>query len=109
MAKIELLEVKRLASRGAEINTEINNQLTQLTSTLEEICANVQSSSLNQANQNLLDAIRNINTIIGKNFPQIVSFLDSQISEYDKINVEAETEINNLTNSINELYGLEGN
>ena len=57
--QIELTQLQRLTSRSEQIASTLNTELTTISSTLEDICSNVQSSELTSANQNLKQAVNN--------------------------------------------------
>lgn len=102
--KIELAELQRIASRSQDIETELNNELTKMNMTLDEICTNVQSSELTASNQNLTRAIADVSNKIQINLPKIIEFLQSQIASYEATNTSTRQQIDSLISSVNSTF-----
>lgn len=102
--KIDLAELKRIASRSKDIETELSEDLTRMNTTLDEICTNVQSSELTESNQNLTRAIADVSSKIQANLPTINEFLNSQIASYEATNISTKQQIDNLISSVNSTF-----
>lgn len=102
--RIELSELQRLTSRSREIEGTLNTELNKISSILEDICNNVQSSELTNANQNLKQAITNAINTINKYLPNINRFMEDQVNQYIKANESAKSEIDSLISSINSTF-----
>lgn len=104
--KIELTELKRISSRSHDISEELNSDLDRMATLLEEICANVNSSELTGVNRNLVDAINGVGQKVRVNFPRIIEFLDTQVGNYERTNVDTKGKIDALVSSIDETFKL---
>lgn len=102
--RIELLELKRIASRSQNINEEMANDLLHMANLLEEICTNVNSSNLTSVNRNLVNAINEVSSRIKNNFPQIINFLNNQVTAYENTNINTEQNIDSLINSLDATF-----
>lgn len=104
--RIELSELKRISSRSHDVNEELNSDLNRMATLLEQICTNVNSSELTEKNKNLVDAINGIGEKVRTNFPTIISFLDTQVDNYEKTNINTKEKIESLVSSIDETFKL---
>lgn len=99
--KIELAELQRIATRTQDIEGELSTDLAKMTSQLSDICANVQSSELTAANDNLTRAINDIASKVSTNLPRIIEFLNAQIVNYARTNEETKSKIDSLVSAVN--------
>lgn len=100
--KIELTEIRKISSDTKNLKGQLSTNLKTMTSLLEEICKNINSSELTGVNKNLVQAIENISKDVEKNLPEIINFLDRQVANYEKTNTEAKSAIDALASSANE-------
>ncbi len=103
--KIELAELQRIATRSQDIDTSLNAEFTQMASTLEEICVNINSSELTASNQNLTKAIADVSNKVKTNLPAIIEFLKTQITSYQATNANTKEQLDSLISSVNSTFG----
>ncbi len=101
--KIELAEMKRILTRSQDINETLNSELTDMAKTLEEICANVNSSELTASNQRLTNSIVDISNTVKTNLPRIIEFLNTQISSYETTNANTKSQIDSLISAVDNI------
>ena len=100
--KIELTEIRKISSEAKNVKGQLSTYLKTMTELLEEICKNINSSDLISVNKNFVQAIDNVAKKVEKNLPEIINFLDKQVANYEKTNVETKIAIDSLVSSANE-------
>lgn len=103
--KIELTELQRILSRSETINETLNTELTNINDTLQDICANVSSSELTAANQNLTNAINDISETVKANLPKVIEFLNAQINSYQTTNENIKQSLDSLISEVDSSLG----
>ncbi len=105
--KIELTELKRITSRAQDINTDLDRDLTKMSTLLDSIVANVCSSELASVNKNLVDAVTGVADKVRTNLPKIIEFLNAQIGSYTETNESAKEQIDSLVSMIDGAFKSE--
>lgn len=100
--KIELSELRRIIARAKDINITLNQELGNMSTTLEDICSNVNSSELTASNQKITTAIIDVSEKVKTSLPEIISFLENQINSYDRANQGALQEIDSLISTVDD-------
>lgn len=101
--KIELSEMQRILTRSRDVNENLGTELSDMSKTLEEICANVNSSELTASNQKLTGAIIEISNSVKTNLPLIVDFLSKQVSSYEATNESIKSQIDSLISAVDSI------
>lgn len=101
--KIELAEMQRILTRSRDVNENLGTELSDMSKTLEEICANVNSSELTASNQKLTGAIIEISNSVKTNLPLIVDFLSKQVSSYEATNESIKSQIDSLISAVDSI------
>lgn len=101
--KIELAEMQRILTRTQDINEGLSTQLSDMASTLEAICANVNSSELTASNQKLTASITDIANTVKTNLPAIIEFLGNQINSYQTTNADTKSSIDSLISAVDNI------
>lgn len=97
--KIEIAELRRIFTRSEDINQELKTTFTKINETLNEICANVKSSGLNEVNVEFTNYVTEVANELTTNIDVIIAFLSSQVEAYSTQNVSAEQDLS-ATSSI---------
>ena len=97
--KIEIAELRRIFTRSEDINQELKTTFTQINETLNEICANVKSSGLNEVNVEFTNYVTEVANELTTNIDVIIAFLSSQVEAYSTQNVSTEQDLS-ATSSI---------
>lgn len=101
--RIDLAEMQRILTRSQDINESLSSELTDMSNTLEEICANVNSSELTASNQKLTTAIVEISNTVKANLPMIIEFLSNQVSSYQATNESTKSQIDSLISAVDNI------
>ena len=102
---IDLSELMRISTMCADINNTIITGLSSVNANLDEICANVNSSSLESATNNLKDSISQISKTVSDKLPTVQTFLNEQLSKYSADNAEAKARLDQLMSTIGNSFG----
>ena len=97
--KIEIAELRRIFTRSEDINQELKTTFTKINETLNEICANVKSSGLNEVNVEFTNYVTEVVNELTTNIDVIIAFLNSQVEAYSTQNVSTEQDLS-ATSSI---------
>ncbi len=97
--KIEIAELRRIFTRSEDINQELKTTFTKINETLNEICANVKSSGLNEVNVEFTNYVTEVANELTTNIDVIIAFLNSQVEAYSTQNVSTEQDLS-ATSSI---------
>lgn len=97
--KIEIAELRRIFTRSEDINQELKTTFTKINETLNEICANVKSSGLNEVNVEFTNYVTEVGNELTTNIDVIIAFLSSQVEAYSTQNVSTEQDLS-ATSSI---------
>ncbi len=97
--KIEIAELRRIFTRSEDINQELKTTFTKINETLNEICANVKSSGLNEVNVEFTNYVTEVADELTTNIDVIIAFLSSQVEAYSTQNVSTEQDLS-ATSSI---------
>ena len=97
--KIEIAELRRIFTRSEDINQELKTTFTKIYETLNEICANVKSSDLNEVNVEFTNYVTEVANELTTNIDVIIAFLSSQVEAYSTQNVSTEQDLS-ATSSI---------
>lgn len=98
--KIEIAELNRLLLRNREIIEELKTTFTNLSNELEDICGLIKSSGLNEANTKFMTYTQDVNARLQTSLNNIVTFLETQIKEYDTTNIDAEGNLEMLQSTL---------
>ena len=91
--KIEIAELRRIFTRSEDINQELKTTFTKINETLNEICANVKSSGLNEVNVEFTNYVSELANYLKTNIDVIIAFLNSQVDAYSTQNVSNEQDL----------------
>lgn len=87
--KIEIEEINRLLLRNREIIEELKTTFSSLNSELQDICALIKSSGLNEANAKFSSYTEDVNERLQSSLNNVATFLENQIKQYDLTNLDA--------------------
>lgn len=105
--KIELSELQRIIGRATEIDTTLSQELGNMSTTLNDICQNVNSSELTASNQKITTAIVDLNEKVKANLPKVISFLNEQIKSYSTTNETTKSQIDSLVSAVDQSLGMQ--
>lgn len=100
MIKIKLAELKRIQNRSIDVHEELASSLTKINANLNDICQNVNSTSLTNSTAKITKSISELITIINSNLQGLNNFMEQQLSTYTQTNVNTENALNSLASSI---------
>lgn len=101
--KIDLAEMQRIHARSQDINENLAVEFANMANTLDEICANVNSSELTESNRKLTNAIVEISNKVKTNLPVIIEFLRTQINAYEATNASTKSQIDSLISAVDNI------
>ena len=95
--------VRDTLKKSETLNTELKTNFNNIINELNKICENVKSGDLSQANNEFTEYVSNIATDLNTNLDGVISFLSTQITEYDEINASTSEAINQTYNEITDI------
>ena len=95
--------VRDILKKSETLNTELKTNFNNIIDELNKICENVKSGDLSQVNNEFTEYVSNIATDLNTNLDGVISFLSTQITEYDEINANTSEAINQTYNEITDI------
>ena len=95
--------VRDTLKKSETLNTELKTNFNNIINELNKICENVKSGDHSQANNEFTEYVSNVATDLNTNLDGVISFLSTQITEYDEINASTSEAINQTYNEITDI------
>lgn len=95
--------VRDILKKSETLNTELKTNFNNIINELNKICENVKSGDLSQANNEFTEYVSNVATDLNTNLDEVISFLSTQITEYDEINASTSEAINQTHTELTDI------
>lgn len=105
---LDLTELMRLKGRLGDINIELGNTLNSVSTELENVCNNINSSDLKAANEAIKEKILTLASKINANVARLDEFMGNQLSTYKVSNEDAQASLKELVSFLSQVFTAGG-